>query len=385
MSAPPSISAVEPRDLGALLPSFLRDTSFLAVDTWQWLGLLVAVLLAVLVAFLANAVLIRLFLGVARRTSASWDDLLVSRSRAPVRFLLALLAFDLLIRPLDLATSPAVTLDVIRHTLLLVGFTWLVLRMLSFSASTLEERFAGPGADPGIARGVRTQVRVMHRVAQVVLLVVAGALVLMQFEVVRSVGVSLLASAGVAGIVLGLAAQKTIGSVLAGIQLSITQPVRIGDTVIVEGEWGIVEEIHLTYAVVSVWDQRRLIVPVGHFLDQPFQNWTKVAPQLLGTVEIFADYSVPVGRVRAELERLVRESKLWDGRAWGLQVTNASERTVTLRALISAASAGDAWNLRCEVREQLIAFLQQLEDGRYLPRIRVDGDRLGAVAERGAA
>ena len=195
---------------------------------------------------------------------------------------------------------------------------------------------------------------------------------LLQFEAVRNVGVSLLASAGLAGLVVGLAAQKSISTLLAGIQLSITQPVRIGDTVIVENEWGWIEEITLTYVVVKVWDLRRLVVPMSHFLDKPFQNWSKVSPEILGTAELFVDYRTDVAAVRAELARLLRDESqgLWDGRAQGLQVTGFSERTMTLRALVSAADAGKAFDLRCLVREKLIAYLQRQPAG--LPVVRAE-------------
>jgi small-conductance mechanosensitive channel len=201
---------------------------------------------------------------------------------------------------------------------------------------------------------------------------VAASLLLLQFEAVRSVGVSLLASAGLAGLVIGLAAQKSISTLLAGIQLSITQPVRIGDTVIVENEWGWIEEITLTYVVVKVWDLRRLVVPMSHFLDKPFQNWSKVSPEILGTVELYADFRTDVAAVRAELKRILEQESegLWDGKVQGLQVTGCSERTMLLRALVSSEDAGKSWDLRCLVREKLIGWLQRQPQG--LPLVRAE-------------
>jgi small-conductance mechanosensitive channel len=183
---------------------------------------------------------------------------------------------------------------------------------------------------------------------------------------------SMLASAGVAGVVIGLAAQKSISNLLAGIQLSLTQPVRIGDTVIVEGEWGWIEEITLTYVVVKIWDLRRLVVPIGTFLDKPFQNWSRNSTEILGTVEVFADWQVNVAEVRAELERIVETERggLWDGKVVGLQVTALSDRAMTLRALVSATDSGKAWDLRCLVRERLVDWLQQQPEG--LPRVRTE-------------
>ena len=214
----------------------------------------------------------------------------------------------------------------------------------------------------------------LQRVAVIAIWMLALALVLMQFAIVRSVGVSLLASAGVAGIVFGLAAQKTIGNLLGGIQLSITQPVRIGDTVIVEGEWGQVEEINLTYVVVRIWDQRRLVVPIAKFLDEPFQNWTKKETELVGTVFFHADHRLPVDEARRQLAVILAEQALWDERVQGLVVTDATERTLQLRCTVSAANASDAWDLRCAVREEMLAWLRDFEGGRYLPVLRVEGD-----------
>jgi small-conductance mechanosensitive channel len=197
---------------------------------------------------------------------------------------------------------------------------------------------------------------------------------LMQFAVVRSVGVSLLASAGLAGIVFGLAAQKTIGNLLGGIQLSITQPVRIGDTVIVEGEWGQIEEINLTYVVVQIWDQRRLVLPISKFLEDSFQNWTRSETELLGTVFLYADYRLPVAAAREAFEAIVRAEEKWDERAHGLVVTDLTERAMQLRCMVSAKDASDAWDLRCAVREKMIAWLQEHEGGRYLPQLRVGAE-----------
>ena len=182
---------------------------------------------------------------------------------------------------------------------------------------------------------------------------------------------SLLASAGVVGVILGIAAQKTLANVIAGIQLAITQPIRIDDVVIVEGEWGRIEEITLTYVVVRVWDKRRLIVPVNYFLERPFQNWTRVSADLLATVYIYADYHLPVDPVRKALYEILKESNNWDGKVWGLQVTDLTDKTMELRALMSASDSSKAWDLRCEVREKLINFIQK-QFPHCLPEIRAE-------------
>jgi small-conductance mechanosensitive channel len=221
------------------------------------------------------------------------------------------------------------------------------------------------------ARRIMTQYQVIERIGTVLVWVLAIGAMLMTFDSVRQFGISLLASAGIAGVVIGFAAQKSLGTLLAGIQIAVSQPIRLDDVVIVEGEWGRVEEITLTYVVVRVWDERRLIVPVTYFLDNPFQNWTYTSAQILGTVYIYADYSVPVEKVRQELKRILDSTDLWDGRAWSLLVTDSNDRTMEMRALISAANSSKAWDLRCLVRERLIDFLQR-EYPDSLPKVRLE-------------
>jgi small-conductance mechanosensitive channel len=221
------------------------------------------------------------------------------------------------------------------------------------------------------ARRIMTQYQVIQRIGTLLVWVLAIGAMLMTFDSVRQFGISLLASAGIAGVVLGFAAQKSLGTLLAGIQIAVSQPVRLDDVVIVEGEWGRIEEITLTYVVVRIWDERRLIVPVTYFLDNAFQNWTYTSAEILGTVYIYADYSVPVEMVRKELKNILDSTDLWDGRLWSLLVTDSTERTMEMRALVSAANSSKAWDLRCMVRERLIDFLQR-EYPDSLPRVRLE-------------
>jgi small-conductance mechanosensitive channel len=205
----------------------------------------------------------------------------------------------------------------------------------------------------------------------------------MLFEQVRGLGTSVLASAGVLGIVIGFAAQRTIANLFAGFQLALTQPIRIDDVVIVEGEWGRIEEITLTYVVVRIWDLRRLILPLSYFIERPFQNWTRREADILGTVFLYADYTIPVDALREELKRIAAQSPNWDGKVCGLQVTDATEQTIELRSLVSACDASKAWDLRCEVREKLIAFVQKNYPA-SLPKVRAELDAQGATAPMAA-
>jgi small-conductance mechanosensitive channel len=221
------------------------------------------------------------------------------------------------------------------------------------------------------ARRIRTQSQVFRRIGIMGVGFVTLATMLMTFPNVRHVGVSLFASAGVAGLVAGLAARPVLTNLIAGVQIALTEPIRIDDVVIVEGEWGRIEEIAMTYVVVRIWDLRRLVVPLSYFIEKPFQNWTRATADLLGTVYIYTDYCVPVDEVRKELRRILETSGMWDGRVCVLQVTNSTDRAVELRALMSAPNSGTAWDLRCYVRERLIQFVRE-HYPESLPRTRAE-------------
>jgi small-conductance mechanosensitive channel len=224
------------------------------------------------------------------------------------------------------------------------------------------------------ARKIQTQTVYLKRVFAVIVGVIALALILMNFDKVRQLGTTILASAGIVGIVLGFASQRSIALLFAGFQVALTQPIRIDDVVIVENEWGRIEEITLTYVVVRIWDKRRLVVPISYFIEKPFQNWTRVSADLLGTVYLYCDYTVPVQAVREELKRILEGSEDWDGEVCSVQVTDATERTMAVRALMSAADASRLWTLRCQVRERLIDYIRR-EFPESLPRFRAELDR----------
>ncbi|QLE01549.1 mechanosensitive ion channel [Galbibacter sp. BG1] len=209
------------------------------------------------------------------------------------------------------------------------------------------------------ARKLYTQFNILERIIIFIIIIIAVAVTLMLFDGVRKIGLSLFASAGVAGIILGLAAQKAIGTILAGLQIAISQPIRIDDVLVVEGEWGWVEEITLTFVVLRIWDKRRLILPTTYFIEKPFQNWTRNSADILGTVFIYTDYNVPFDELRKELTRLLEGTDLWDGKANVLQVTDNKQNYVEIRALMSASTSPRAWDLRVYIREKLITFIQE--------------------------
>ncbi|MET0281698.1 MAG: mechanosensitive ion channel domain-containing protein [Steroidobacteraceae bacterium] len=310
----------------------------------------------------------------ARRSHSRSDDFILPIVGTAIRLLLPLLA---IIMGSSMLAVPERLQVLFRNgvSIGLVGaIAYVLYRLVDAAADLLLARYRIDVVDNREARAVHTQVTVLRKVAVSFIVLFAFAAMLMVFDQVRQVGATILASAGVAGIVIGFAAQRSLGMLLAGFQIALTQPIRIDDVVIVEGEWGRIEEITLTYVVVNIWDERRLIVPITYFLEKPFQNWTRTTVELLGTVELYVDYDFPMEALRAKLTELLQASKLWDRRVNVLQVTEARERTVQLRALVSAANASAAFDLRCEIREGLLLFLQQRHPA-SLPKIRLSGDQ----------
>lgn len=254
--------------------------------------------------------------------------------------------------------------------LFVFGLAWILIVLIKTIKKQLLKHSDIGQKDNLHIRKLHTQYNILEKILIFLIILIATAITLMQFEGVRSIGISLFASAGIAGLVIGLSAQKALGTILAGLQIAVTQPIRIDDVVIVENEWGWIEEINLTYVVVRIWDQRRLIVPSTYFLEKPFQNWTRTSADILGTVFIYTDYQVPFNALRDELTRLLEASPHWDKRVNVLQVTDAKENTLEIRALMSAASSPAAWDLRVYVREHLIEFLRE-NFPESLPRTRI--------------
>ena len=254
-------------------------------------------------------------------------------------------------------------------SLLIVALSILIVRGVNAVQQALLGRHRMDVPDNLPARRIYTQVSVIRKIIVTAVVIIATGSVLMLFDPVRQFGTSILASAGIAGVVLGFAAQKTLGNVLAGIQIALTQPLLIDDIVVVEGEFGQIEEITLTYVTVRTWDLRRLVLPITYFIEKPFQNWSRVSTELLGTVILYLDYQVPLGELRKELKRLVENNPKWDRRVCGLQVTDTKQSTIEVRALVSGTDPGKTFDLRCEVREGLIEFLRR-DYPESLPRVR---------------
>jgi len=297
--------------------------------------------------------------------------LVIRRTEAPVQAVVSLAVMHMVCQA---APQRLWLIGSLRHVtlVLLIGaITWLLLRVVRVTRESVAELNPVDTADNLLARSRITQVRVLTRTLNVVILCVGLALALMTFPSVRQIGASLLASAGIAGLAVGLAARPVIGNLLAGLQIALSQPIRIDDVLVIEGEWGRVEEITGTYVVVAIWDQRRLVVPLQYFIEKPFQNWTRQTSELLGSVMLWVDYRMPVEPVRAELKRLCSADPDWDGRVANVQVTETSATAMQLRILVSSADSGRNWDLRCRVREGLIGFIAR-EHPACLPQLRAE-------------
>jgi small-conductance mechanosensitive channel len=349
--------------------SQLQSTLAWAPD---WLAGILILAAAALVALLAHFVLI----AIVRRTLGTrrfFLGALILRTMAATR--LALVVF-VLGGALQAAPFDAPVRDALGHALLIAFILllgWFAMIAVELAAETYLRRFQLDGADNSLARKHVTQVRILQRSADILIIVITLAAALVTFEPVRQYGVSLFASAGVVGLAVGLAARPVLSNLIAGVQIAMTQPIRLEDAVIVENEFGWVEEIAAAYVVVRVWDQRRLIVPLSYFIEKPFQNWTRQNPELIGTVDLFLDYAAPVERIREKLKEIVSQSTLWDRRVANLQVADAKEATIMVRALVSAKNAGTLGDLRNEVREKLLAFLRDAHP-EALPRHRAAVD-----------
>ncbi|WP_374949204.1 mechanosensitive ion channel family protein [Mucilaginibacter sp.] len=334
------------------------------INSWSknmapWVWNLVVIAFVLLIGLLVKG-LITLLLNYYKNKKAedySFFRSLVTHLSGPLNHFVPLLIL--------IIAMPYLTLkDVLEGTLrnwigimLLISFANLLMNAIKILEDYVYHRYDFNKEDNLKERKIRTQLQFIRRVASVLIILITVSLILLSFDNVRKLGAGLLTGVGIGGIIVGFAAQKSLGNLLAGFQIAFTQPIRIDDVLVVEGEWGRVEDINLTYVVLNIWDQRRLILPINYFIEKPFQNWTRTTSEILGTVFLYVDYNVPAEALREELTRLLEGSKLWDKRVGILQVTDVKERTVELRCLVSARNSSQAFDLRCYIRENLIKFL----------------------------
>ncbi|MDL5367988.1 mechanosensitive ion channel family protein [Xanthomonas sp. NCPPB 2654] len=287
----------------------------------------------------------------------------------PMAFLLPMLMLSFALESTPLDDRALADLQHLLHIGMIGCVTWLLVRGVAALERAILRSYPIEVADNLTARRVQTQTRVLARVAMGTIILLGTSVVLLTFPAVRQIGTTLLASAGIIGLVAGIAAKPVFGNLIAGLQIALTQPIRLDDVVIVEGEWGRIEEIGSSYVVVRIWDERRMVVPLTWFIENPFQNWTRSSANLLGTAFLWLDYRTPMAQLRAELERICKSEPLWDGRVCVTQVTETSESTIQVRLLVSARNSGDAFDLRCIVRERMIDFLTR-EHPYALPTLR---------------
>ncbi len=319
-------------------------------------GILVGV---IIVAHFVRAMVLWLLRRLTQRRGKLIGQSLVRHGEGPSRWIFPLLAMLCVLPGLELPEVVKSALEHITGLGLIAAIAWLVILFVDIARDVIASRYRVDVSDNLMARRIQTQFEILHRLTVILVSVVAVAIMLMTFPAIKHIGVSILASAGLASLVVGMAMKGTLSNLIAGIQIAFAQPFRLEDAVVIDGEWGWIEEIGMMYVVVRIWDLRRLVIPLSYFLDNAFQNWTRTSADLLGSTMLYVDYTVPLDEMRAELKRICESTKLWKGDVCVLQVTDASEHTMQLRALMDARNGGDAWDLRCLVREGLIVWLQK--------------------------
>ncbi len=363
------------------MPEFITNLTREIFRLWrefywlpEWVVISIIVAVFVFIGWAANQLVFALLKLAVRKRDVFWRGT-VGRARLKVRIAVMIAALALAVTVSPLAPEPSLA---IRQTLLFVfilNLGWMMIGASDMWAVVYLRRFNMATEDNLVARKHITQARILQRVAALLIGIITLGVALLTISEVRQWGLSLLASAGVVGIIAGFALQPFLTNMMAGIQIATAQPIRLDDAVLVEGEAGTIEEITSTYVVVKLWDWRRMVLPLSYFINTPFQNWTRDTARLIGSAFLYVDYEAPIDRLRAELERICRASLFWDGDVVSLQVTDVTERTAQIRCLASARNAGTAFDLRCEIREKMLAFMRD-HCPEALPRERFAADRL---------
>jgi small-conductance mechanosensitive channel len=337
---------------------------------WQTSGRNVALFLFVLsLAWLAHYFLYKVIRLFTKRRGSFLSDTIVRYTSRAARLLFLLLAASTILPDLAFPSWLTVSLLHILEISYIVALAWLAIGLVEVLNALINHRLPENIQDDVRARRTRTQMQFLRQIMLGIIWFSAFAVILMTFPTIRNIGAGLFASAGLAGLAVGMAARPTLGNLIAGIQIALTEHIRIDDAVVVEGEWGRVAEVSTTYVVLRLWDLRHMIVPLSYFIEKPFQNWTRYSSELIGAVLLYTDYTVPVEQLREEYGRILKCSPLWDGKTMTVQVTDMKEHTMELRFLMSAANPPATFDLRCYVREKLIEYLQE-HHPQALPRVR---------------
>jgi small-conductance mechanosensitive channel len=328
------------------------------IPAWVW-NLTITVM-AVLVGLIIKVIVTRLFrLYAKKETSYSFfRSVIVNLGRA-ITYFIPLFLLNLFVPFMRMDNIYIAPLDKTIEILLTISFAGILVRSIRILEDYVYHTYDLNKVDNLKERKIRTQIQFMRKLLVAIIVFVTIAIILLSFESMRKIGTGLLTGVGIGGIIVGFAAQSSLGNLLAGFQIAFTQPIRIDDVLVVEGEWGRVEEITLTYVVLKIWDERRLILPINYFIQKPFQNWTRTSADILGTVFLYMDHTIPVDEIRNEFEKLIATTPLWDKRVKVVQVTDVKEHTIEIRVLMSARTSSEAFDLRCYIRENLITYIQR--------------------------
>ncbi len=330
---------------------------------------LLALVVTAMASFILAALIFILLRVIMKQTFKDSAGIISENFRFAFYFLFVVSSLNLVFPLLEFTHTSALLIGKALYIAFVAAFAYVLIRMTFFVKALIYSRSGLNNSDALSRRKIRTQVEFLQKIAAIFIVLIAISVVLMSFEEVRELGTSILASAGIAGLVVGLAAQKSISNLLAGFQIAFTQPIRIDDVVVVENERGTIEEITLTYVIVQLIDLRRLVLPISYFIDKPFENWTRVSPELLSHFNLYVDFTFPVDELRKELMRLLSQSPLWDKKVSLIHVTDATDRSMQLRVLFSAPNSAVGFELSCKLREQLITYVQQ-NYPQCLPRAR---------------
>jgi small-conductance mechanosensitive channel len=345
----------------------------------SWVTAVLLVTLSFTVGFLARFILLR-FIRYWQNRDRKLFKSLEKHLRGSMFLFLPLMLINVGVNYIDMHPDALAFITTTVNTFIILSLCSILIRLTNVAQDMLFIRYDITIANNLRARKIRTQIIYVKKVAIVLLVSLCVSLILLSIPGVRKFGTTILAGAGVAGIIIGFALQKSLVNLFAGIQIAFTQPIKIDDAVVVENEWGWIEEINLTYIVVRIWDLRRLVLPITYFTEKPFQNWTRNDAQILGSVFLYLDYSMPLDPLRKHFEKVLSETTLWDQQTQVLQVTDTNEKTMTIRLLMTAQNSPTAWDLRCYVREKMIEFIQQ-NYPQSLPHVRATLTDAGSIAQ----
>jgi small-conductance mechanosensitive channel len=351
-----------------LPPDLLDFSQQLPAIVWNLLIAVTAILAGLIIKYIVT--LLFKFYAKKEESYSFFRSVIINLGPA-ITYFIPLFLLNLFIPIMRMDKIYVTPLDKTIEILLTISFAGILVHSIRILEDYIYHTYDLNKADNLVERKVRTQIQFIRKFLVVVIVFVTIAIILLSFESMRKIGTGLLTGVGIGGIIVGFAAQNSLGNLLAGFQIAFTQPIRIDDVLVVEGEWGRVEEITLTYVVLNIWDKRRLILPINYFITKPFQNWTRSSSEILGTVFLYVDYTIPLEAIRKEFDRLIELSPLWDKKVKVVQVTDTKENNIEVRVLMSAHNSSDAFDLRCYIRENLVTFIQQNYPG-SLPRIRTE-------------